>query len=525
MSRPTTVGLLAVAVAMVLLAGCTVGPSQRPSLATYRHGSDRGRRHGAVLGAGRTWWPGPARRPDPAGKPARTSTGSTGPPDCPSTSTAPPWWSTAALRILSAIPRSRSRGPGRTGSPRTPRPWWSSVAGRVRTVAVRSRRWRPACRRPSGSTSPSSPSTWSAPGSPGRSTACPGTTSGAFMTLGIDPTESASATALAELSRSLTFECGDLAGPELSTVNSTAAADDLDALRSALGSVDPDAHRAGVRRDPRRGLRRPVSGPARRCRARCAGRSAGRSRRQGGRNRRRRREIPGHLRRRLRRFRRRLPAGQRPARPDPEGGQHAGRRPGSRPGPRHDERRQRAADPATPTRRPRTAGRSWRRRWPLPPRATANRSRTCSPRSSAGQDAELARLRDHLRLQRQCAANIAGSDDHRGGERSSSRRRCSGPTPWAWWVSAPPGRRRRRRWARSRRPDRRADPGRRGGAGSAGALRGRPVAGRPTRVGDADQLAVRRSTAATRTAPASRMAVDAYLLTGELPAVGSLCPP
>ncbi len=60
----------------------------------------------------------------------------------------------------------------------------------------------------------------------------------ALMTLGIDPTESASATALAELSRSLTFECGDLAGPELSTVNSTAAADDLDALRSALGASD-----------------------------------------------------------------------------------------------------------------------------------------------------------------------------------------------------------------------------------------------------------------------------------------------
>ncbi len=59
---------------------------------------------------------------------------------------------------------------------------------------------------------------------------------GALTTLGIDPTEPAAGAALAELSRSLTFECGDLAGPELSLVNSTGAADDLDSLRSALGS-------------------------------------------------------------------------------------------------------------------------------------------------------------------------------------------------------------------------------------------------------------------------------------------------
>ncbi|MET0964850.1 MAG: alpha/beta hydrolase [Nakamurella sp.] len=55
-----------------------------------------------------------------------------------------------------------------------------------------------------------------------------------LTSLGVDPTEPAAATALAELSRSLTFECGDVAGAELSLVNSTMAADDLDALRSAL---------------------------------------------------------------------------------------------------------------------------------------------------------------------------------------------------------------------------------------------------------------------------------------------------
>jgi pimeloyl-ACP methyl ester carboxylesterase len=59
----------------------------------------------------------------------------------------------------------------------------------------------------------------------------------ALLTLGTDPTEPASAAALAELARSLTFECGDLAGPELSQINSTSATDDLDALRDALGTT------------------------------------------------------------------------------------------------------------------------------------------------------------------------------------------------------------------------------------------------------------------------------------------------
>jgi pimeloyl-ACP methyl ester carboxylesterase len=58
---------------------------------------------------------------------------------------------------------------------------------------------------------------------------------GALASLGVDPTEPAAAAALADLSRSLTFACGDAAGPELSSANSTIAADDLDALRDALG--------------------------------------------------------------------------------------------------------------------------------------------------------------------------------------------------------------------------------------------------------------------------------------------------
>ncbi|MEP6562464.1 MAG: alpha/beta hydrolase, partial [Nakamurella sp.] len=57
-----------------------------------------------------------------------------------------------------------------------------------------------------------------------------------LTSLGVDPTEAASAASIAELSRSLTFECGDVAGAGLSLINSTMAADDLDSLRSALGT-------------------------------------------------------------------------------------------------------------------------------------------------------------------------------------------------------------------------------------------------------------------------------------------------
>ena len=46
-------------------------------------------------------------------------------------------------------------------------------------------------------------------------------------------------------------------------MNSTEAADDLDALRAALGTVTADPDRPRVRRHPGCGVRRPVSGPGR----------------------------------------------------------------------------------------------------------------------------------------------------------------------------------------------------------------------------------------------------------------------
>ena len=55
-------------------------------------------------------------------------------------------------------------------------------------------------------------------------------------TLGADPAPAAAAQALADVTRSITFECTDQGGPDLPLVNSTEAADDLDHLRAALGT-------------------------------------------------------------------------------------------------------------------------------------------------------------------------------------------------------------------------------------------------------------------------------------------------
>jgi pimeloyl-ACP methyl ester carboxylesterase len=54
--------------------------------------------------------------------------------------------------------------------------------------------------------------------------------------LGADPAEPKAAKVLEDVTRSITFECTDAGGPDLPLVNSTDAADDLDHLRAALGT-------------------------------------------------------------------------------------------------------------------------------------------------------------------------------------------------------------------------------------------------------------------------------------------------
>jgi len=61
------------------------------------------------------------------------------------------------------------------------------------------------------------------------------TNSGYLLAMGADPRTPAAAKVLAKLSRTLTFDCGDLVGPDLSSYSSTSAADDIDTIRSAIG--------------------------------------------------------------------------------------------------------------------------------------------------------------------------------------------------------------------------------------------------------------------------------------------------
>ncbi len=72
--------------------------------------------------------------------------------------------------------------------------------------------------------------------------------SASLLALGADPTTPAASNQLAELARTLTFDCGDMVGPDLSDYSTVLAADDLDSIRSALGrqTVDVIGRGAGA---------------------------------------------------------------------------------------------------------------------------------------------------------------------------------------------------------------------------------------------------------------------------------------
>ena len=137
---------------MMLLAGCTVGPSQRPSLATYGTGQTE------VVGTAPSSVPvgpgGPGQVADPIRWEAcpdvdrvDRTTGLSFDVDCASVvvdRSSPNSFGDPAVEV------ARARA---DGVPEDAPPWWSSAVRRVRTVAVRSQRWPPACRLPSGSTS------------------------------------------------------------------------------------------------------------------------------------------------------------------------------------------------------------------------------------------------------------------------------------------------------------------------------------------------------------------------------------
>lgn len=63
-----------------------------------------------------------------------------------------------------------------------------------------------------------------------------GANSADLLALGADPNTSVASTLLTGLSRSLTFDCGDMVGPDLSDYSTILAADDVDTVRAALGA-------------------------------------------------------------------------------------------------------------------------------------------------------------------------------------------------------------------------------------------------------------------------------------------------
>ena len=163
---------------LTLLAGCTLGPSQRPAAGHLRDGAGSCRRP-ARRRRSRSARAGPVNWPTrSAGNRAVTSTPSIGPAVCPSRWTADRWWSTGRPRTRSATRPSRWPGPGHPVLPRTPPRWSCCAASRARTAAARWHRWPPGCRRRFVIISPSSPSIWSAPAAPDRSIACPASTPG-----------------------------------------------------------------------------------------------------------------------------------------------------------------------------------------------------------------------------------------------------------------------------------------------------------------------------------------------------------
>lgn len=63
-----------------------------------------------------------------------------------------------------------------------------------------------------------------------------GQSSGDLLSLGADPTTPVAADLVAGLARTVTFDCGDMVGPDLTDYSSVSAADDIDTVRAALGT-------------------------------------------------------------------------------------------------------------------------------------------------------------------------------------------------------------------------------------------------------------------------------------------------
>lgn len=218
----------------MLLAGCTLGPSQRPALATAAEGEL------------------PPAVPTAATTSSTAPTGAGGAPrtadpvqwsDCPDL----PRFSTVdgvRYQVDCATVRPDGRGPA-GASIGVARARADGVPADARTLVVVSgapgRQPADAVVAAAAGLSPAVRDAFAVvtvdlAGTGPRGVLCLGSSGGqALLTMGADPTTTAASTLLAEQSRAVTFQCGDEVGPELTSINTTTAADQLDAVRSALG--------------------------------------------------------------------------------------------------------------------------------------------------------------------------------------------------------------------------------------------------------------------------------------------------
>ena len=234
-ARGRAVGALALVVSLSLLTGCTIGPSARTGVATSGTGSPPApttSSSGVPLGPG-----GPGQHADPIRwsecsdvDPVDPATGTTFTVECGSVVISRPSSDPFGDQVIEL---SRARAPGvpedapnllvLSGEPgENGRAQVASVAGAL----------SPAVREKVAVIAVDLTGT----GQSAPVDCLSGSDSRAIVSLGADPTQTAAGNALADLSRSLTFDCGDAAGAGLSLLNTTAATDDLDTVRAALGT-------------------------------------------------------------------------------------------------------------------------------------------------------------------------------------------------------------------------------------------------------------------------------------------------
>ena len=235
--RRTRARVLVAAGVAVLLAGCTVGPSTRPALATS--------------GA--------------AGSVAPSTTASSIPlgPGGPGRTADPISWASCPDDVDPVDPITRSQFRLQCADVDVPKVYTDESAGRLSVAVVRV----------SGPRTPAdAPPLFVVRGAPGQNgTEHPAAVAGSLspqllehfavlvvdlrgtggsvaidcvsgknsrdlLSPPLDPSAVDAGAQLTELSRSLTFDCGDMVGPELSDYSSVLAADDLDTVRAALGT-------------------------------------------------------------------------------------------------------------------------------------------------------------------------------------------------------------------------------------------------------------------------------------------------